>query len=452
MGTRTNFYKTPSLSYKKDLNLSSALQNLKAYNIATGNAPLTKEEEEEDEQQPRGESKIARPKRQRIQKNPQHNKHGDAIEENDGPMSHLDYINKRRKEVSSSNQSYENLTSDVLVQGNTISVLNLVNYGSDSSESEEKEGSSGSRQDDTLHSDHPNEVDRVKSRSEQRYPVPGEPVCLLCGKYGEYICNETDDDICSLECKAELLQSLKLAKGPASNQQLDVSSSGFKCALPMPLLGEDTWDYNRHRWSKKISNLCAYECWKCQRPGHLPEDCLVTTSNQVAVGNKNSDSISRDLLGLYGRCHQIGKKLSGANCNTCRGSLSLATCLDCSMILCDNAGHLHEHIRAQPSHQEYYSHKLKRLVKCCKSTCKVTSISDLLVCHHCFDKAFDKFYDMYTATWKGTGLSIISGSICCEDHFEWHRMNCLSAGVEDRAYIIDKNANKKCVQLSDFIF
>jgi hypothetical protein len=31
-------------------------------------------------------------------------------------------------------------------------------------------------------------------------------------------------------------------------------------------------------------------------------------------------------------------------------------------------------------------------------------------------------------------------------------MNCLSAGVEDRAYIIDKNANKKCVQLSDFIF
>ena len=94
MGTRTNFYKTPSLSYKKDLNLSSALQNLKAYNIATGNAPLTTEEE--DEQQPRGDSKIARPKRQRIQKNPQHNKHGHAIEENDEPMSHLDYINKRR--------------------------------------------------------------------------------------------------------------------------------------------------------------------------------------------------------------------------------------------------------------------------------------------------------------------------------------------------------------------
>jgi hypothetical protein len=27
-----------------------------------------------------------------------------------------------------------------------------------------------------------------------------------------------------------------------------------------------------------------------------------------------------------------------------------------------SAGHLHEHLRAQPSHQQYYSHKLKRLV------------------------------------------------------------------------------------------
>lgn len=35
-----------------------------------------------------------------------------------------------------------------------------------------------------------NEFDRVKSRSEQRFPEPGEPVCVVCGRYGEYICNE----------------------------------------------------------------------------------------------------------------------------------------------------------------------------------------------------------------------------------------------------------------------
>lgn len=35
-----------------------------------------------------------------------------------------------------------------------------------------------------------NEVDRVKSRSEQRFPLPGEPVCVVCGRYGEYICDK----------------------------------------------------------------------------------------------------------------------------------------------------------------------------------------------------------------------------------------------------------------------
>ena len=32
-----------------------------------------------------------------------------------------------------------------------------------------------------------NEVDQVKSRSEQPFPFLGEPVCVVCGWYGEYI-------------------------------------------------------------------------------------------------------------------------------------------------------------------------------------------------------------------------------------------------------------------------
>uniref|UniRef100_A0A3Q7HUW4 Uncharacterized protein n=1 Tax=Solanum lycopersicum TaxID=4081 RepID=A0A3Q7HUW4_SOLLC len=47
---------------------------------------------------------------------------------------------------------------------------------------------------------------------------------------------------------------------------------------------------------------------------------------------------------------------------------------------------------------------------------------------------------MYSATWKAAGLSIICNSICCEDHFEWHRINCLSAGVEDSSYIVKKHS------------
>lgn len=48
--------------------------------------------------------------------------------------------------------------------------------------------------------------DKVKERCrDQREALPGEPKCVICGRYGEYICDETDDDICSSECKQALL-------------------------------------------------------------------------------------------------------------------------------------------------------------------------------------------------------------------------------------------------------
>lgn len=40
---------------------------------------------------------------------------------------------------------------------------------------------------------------------EQREAEPGEPRCVICGRYGQYICDETDDDVCSLECKEAAL-------------------------------------------------------------------------------------------------------------------------------------------------------------------------------------------------------------------------------------------------------
>ncbi|CAK9171312.1 unnamed protein product [Ilex paraguariensis] len=48
--------------------------------------------------------------------------------------------------------------------------------------------------------------DDVKERCwHQREALPGEPRCVVCGRYGEYVCDETEDDICSLECKKILL-------------------------------------------------------------------------------------------------------------------------------------------------------------------------------------------------------------------------------------------------------
>lgn len=35
--------------------------------------------------------------------------------------------------------------------------------------------------------------------------------------------------------------------------------SSRRCTLEVPESGGDTWDYDRHCWSKKISGLCTYK-------------------------------------------------------------------------------------------------------------------------------------------------------------------------------------------------
>ncbi|KAM9004061.1 probable ATP-dependent RNA helicase DDX59 [Sarcophilus harrisii] len=63
----------------------------------------------------------------------------------------------------------------------------------------------------------------IKSFSKtQRWAEPGEPVCVVCGRYGEYICDKTDADVCSLECKAKHL--LQVTEKEEKVKLLKVSS------------------------------------------------------------------------------------------------------------------------------------------------------------------------------------------------------------------------------------
>ena len=62
-----------------------------------------------------------------------------------------------------------------------------------------------------------NDNDVVKATSaQQRWPNAEEPVCVVCGKYGEYICDETDEDVCSLACKSTHLTNVGLKAVVAS--------------------------------------------------------------------------------------------------------------------------------------------------------------------------------------------------------------------------------------------
>lgn len=59
-------------------------------------------------------------------------------------------------------------------------------------------------------------MERIKEfKEEQRDCRPGEPVCSVCGRYGEYICSITEIDICSLECKKHNLEKLLITQPPA---------------------------------------------------------------------------------------------------------------------------------------------------------------------------------------------------------------------------------------------
>ncbi|KAM5238261.1 putative ATP-dependent RNA helicase DDX59 isoform 4-T4 [Ctenodactylus gundi] len=72
----------------------------------------------------------------------------------------------------------------------------------------------------------------VKSFSKtQRWAEPGEPVCVVCGRYGEYICDKTDEDVCSLECKAKHLLQVK-----EREEKLNLSSSQDTGSEPDPPL------------------------------------------------------------------------------------------------------------------------------------------------------------------------------------------------------------------------
>jgi ATP-dependent RNA helicase DDX59 len=79
---------------------------------------------------------------------------------------------------------------------------------------------------------HPFEEPVKSFAKTQRWAEPGEPVCVVCGRYGEYICDKTDEDVCSLECKARHLVQVK-----EKEEKLKLSNPQDAGSQPEPPLG-----------------------------------------------------------------------------------------------------------------------------------------------------------------------------------------------------------------------
>lgn len=81
----------------------------------------------------------------------------------------------------------------------------------------------------------------------QRWPEEGEPVCVVCGRYGAYIVDRTDQDVCSLECKARHLRKvglLLMTSVPAG--VISGSSEGSSSGRGEGVEPAGGWSYQEH--------------------------------------------------------------------------------------------------------------------------------------------------------------------------------------------------------------
>ena len=68
-----------------------------------------------------------------------------------------------------------------------------------SKESEEEEEKEEKKESDNEESEEEDSIIQF-SKDAPNAPILG-PFCSICGKYGQYICDLTNEDVCSIECK-----------------------------------------------------------------------------------------------------------------------------------------------------------------------------------------------------------------------------------------------------------
>ncbi len=102
------------------------------------------------------------------------------------------------------------------------------------------------------------EEETVSYSKNQRWPIFGEPVCVVCGRYGAYIVDQTDKDVCSLECKARHLKGISRKKellndGIDSKEATKTSSNDGVLPYSVVSNNEFKFCYKEHPFIAELS-------------------------------------------------------------------------------------------------------------------------------------------------------------------------------------------------------
>ena len=240
------------------------------------------------------------------------------------------------------------------------------------------------------------------SRDAPAAPILG-PFCVICGKYGQYICDATDEDVCSLECKRKAEQNqhtITVEKESESNTEETLTVSTQPEFIP-----------SKRRFKDARTILDSNKCPICGKTGHLPQDCRLASGKSLSVSDYSLSSETPSVIHCETMSHQDREALKRVyrKCKTiqtnplsccvrCKCRSNLVYCVQCNSCFCDKY-HLLEHLQHNPSHFQLYSFKLRKLLKCSNPNCANTNIYELFMCHRCSSTLYDKYYNMKTALW-----------------------------------------------------
>lgn len=124
------------------------------------------------------------------------------------------------------------------------------------------------------------------SRDAPMAPILG-PFCVICGKFGQYVCDRTDEDVCSMECKRK---AEALAARASSPPPPDAVTTPQSPQSSQPLIGVSNSEQHvylpsKHRFKSAVTILDSHKCPLCGRTGHLPQDCRYAAGHDIDVSD-----------------------------------------------------------------------------------------------------------------------------------------------------------------------